>query len=68
MGQDGAYLAKFLLSKKYQVYGAYRPNSYYKNNRLKKLGIENKINLIANRGKNSWFNAAKKFMEIVNNK
>ena len=25
-------------------------------------------NLIANRGKNSWFNAAKKFMEIVNNK
>ena len=59
MGQDGAYLAKFLLSKKYQVYGAYRLNSYYKNNRLKKLGIENKINLIAIRGKNSWFNAVK---------
>ena len=46
MGQDGAYLAKFLLSKKYKVYGAYRRNSNYENNRLRKLGIENKINLI----------------------
>ena len=35
MGQDGAYLAQFLLSKRYKVYGSYRPNSYYKNNRLK---------------------------------
>ena len=46
MGQDGAYLAQFLLSKKYKVYGSYRPNSYYKNNRLRKLDIENKISLI----------------------
>jgi len=46
MGQDGAYLARFLLSKKYKVYGAYRRNSNYENNRLRKLGIENKIELI----------------------
>ena len=46
MGQDGAYLAKFLLSKSYKVYGAYRRNSNYENNRLRKLGIENKIELI----------------------
>ena len=46
MGQDGAYLAKFLLSKKYKVYGAYRRNSNYENNRLRKLNIENKIELI----------------------
>ena len=46
MGQDGAYLAQFLLSKRYKVYGSYRPNSYYKNNRLRKLDIENKISLI----------------------
>ena len=46
MGQDGAYLAKFLLSKKYKVYGSYRRNSNYENNRLRKLGIENKIELI----------------------
>ena len=46
MGQDGAYLAKFLLSKKYKVYGAYRRNSNYENNRLRKLGIEDKIELI----------------------
>ena len=46
MGQDGAYLAKFLLSKNYKVYGAYRRNSNYENNRLRKLNIENKIELI----------------------
>jgi GDPmannose 4,6-dehydratase len=46
MGQDGAYLAKFLLSKNYKVYGAYRRNSNYENNRLRKLKIENQIELI----------------------
>ena len=46
MGQDGAYLAKFLLSKNYKVYGAYRRNSNYENNRLRKLNIENKVELI----------------------
>ena len=35
MGQDGAYLAKLLLSKNYKVYGAYRRNSNYTNNRLR---------------------------------
>ena len=35
MGQDGAYLAKFLLNKNYDVYGAYRRNSNLDNNRLK---------------------------------
>jgi GDPmannose 4,6-dehydratase len=46
MGQDGAYLAKFLLSKNYTVYGVYRRNSNFENNRLRKLNIENKIELI----------------------
>ena len=46
LGQDGAYLAKFLLSKNYKVFGAYRRNSNYENNRLRKLGIEQKIELI----------------------
>ena len=46
MGQDGAYLARLLLSKKYKVYGAYRRNSNYENNRLRKLGIEDKVELI----------------------
>jgi GDPmannose 4,6-dehydratase len=46
MGQDGAYLAKFLLSKDYKVYGAYRRNSNYENNRLRKLDIENQIELV----------------------
>ena len=46
MGQDGAYLAKFLLAKNYKVYGAYRRNSNYENNRLRKLKIENQIELV----------------------
>jgi GDPmannose 4,6-dehydratase len=46
MGQDGAYLAKLLLSKNYKVYGAYRRNSNYSNNRLRILGIEDKVELI----------------------
>ena len=46
MGQDGAYLAKFLLSKNYTVYGVYRRNSNFENNRLRKLNIENKIELV----------------------
>jgi GDPmannose 4,6-dehydratase len=46
MGQDGAYLAKLLLSKNYKVYGAYRRNSNYTNNRLRILGIEDKVELI----------------------
>ena len=46
MGQDGAYLAKFLLKKNYDVYGAYRRNSNLDNNRLKKLNIYNKVKLL----------------------
>lgn len=39
-GQDGAYLAKFLLDKNYVVYGAFRRTSDLHLNRLKYLGIE----------------------------
>ena len=46
LGQDGAYLAKFLLSKNYKVYGAHRRNYNYENNRLRELGTEQKIELI----------------------
>ena len=42
-GQDGAYLAKLLLSKKYQVVGLDRRSSRNNDWRLKFLGIENKI-------------------------
>ncbi len=45
-GQDGAYLAKFLLNKKYKVYGTFRrisqPNFY----RLEALNILDQINLV----------------------
>lgn len=46
MGQDGAYLAKLLLSKNYKVFGTYRSNSKHANNRLKKLNIESNVKLI----------------------
>lgn len=39
-GQDGAYLAKFLLEKGYKVYGAYRRTSSVNFWRLKELGVE----------------------------
>ena len=42
-GQDGAYLAKFLLSKNYIVIGADRRSARDDKWRLRKLGIENKI-------------------------
>lgn len=45
-GQDGAYLAKFLLDKGYEVYGTYRRLSTPNFWRLEYLGIFNKINLI----------------------
>ncbi|RLB06561.1 MAG: GDP-mannose 4,6-dehydratase [Deltaproteobacteria bacterium] len=43
-GQDGAYLAKFLLEKGYEIYGTYKnypPNLW----RLSELGIADKVNL-----------------------
>ena len=42
-GQDGAYLAKFLLDKDYVVVGADRRSARANMWRLKRLGIENKI-------------------------
>ena len=45
-GQDGAYLAKFLLERGYEVYGTYRRLSSPNFWRLQYLGIFNKVNLI----------------------
>lgn len=45
-GQDGAYLAKFLLDKGYEVYGTYRRLSTPNFWRLEYLRIFDKINLI----------------------
>lgn len=45
-GQDGAYLAKFLLSKGYEVYGTYRRISTPNFWRLQQLNICDNINLI----------------------
>lgn len=39
-GQDGAYLAQFLLSKGYSVYGAYRRTSSLNFWRIQELGIQ----------------------------
>lgn len=45
-GQDGAYLSKLLLEKGYAVYGAFRRTSDLNLNRLKHLGIDEKINFL----------------------
>ena len=45
-GQDGAYLAKLLLKKGYQVYGADRRSSERSSWRLNYLGILDKVELI----------------------
>jgi GDPmannose 4,6-dehydratase len=42
-GQDGAYLAKFLLDKGYEVYGAYRRSAVLNLNGLKYLGVDDKV-------------------------
>ena len=42
-GQDGAYLAKFLLDKNYKVIGTDRRSARSVNWRLRRLGITNKI-------------------------
>ena len=42
-GQDGAYLAKLLIDKKYKVVGSDRRSARSSNWRLKRLGIEKKI-------------------------
>jgi len=45
-GQDGAYLAKFLLEKGYEVWGTDRRSGDSSNWRLKELGIEKDVNII----------------------
>jgi len=45
-GQDGAYLAKFLLEKEYKVYGLYRRTSTPNIWRLLSLGLVEQIELI----------------------
>jgi GDPmannose 4,6-dehydratase len=45
-GQDGAYLAQFLIKKKYRVYGIVRRSSNDNLIRLNHLGITNKINFL----------------------
>jgi GDPmannose 4,6-dehydratase len=45
-GQDGAYLAKLLLDKGYNVYGAYRRLSSSNFWRLNYFGIQNKVKLL----------------------
>ena len=42
-GQDGAYLAKFLLKKNYKVIGTDRRSARSNNWRLIELNIENKV-------------------------
>ncbi|KOR32003.1 NAD-dependent dehydratase [Achromatium sp. WMS3] len=46
-GQDGAYLAKFLLSKGYQVYGASRNAQSSSFHNLNKLGIQDRVSLVS---------------------
>ena len=47
-GQDGAYLARFLLSKGYEVFGLVRRTSMpeFSDTRLRWLGIENDVRLM----------------------
>lgn len=45
-GQDGAYLAKYLLDLSYKVFGAFRRNSSVNLWRLNELDITQKVNLI----------------------
>ncbi len=45
-GQDGAYLAQFLLEKGYRVFGAFRRSSNVNLDRLDCLGICNKVELV----------------------
>lgn len=44
-GQDGAYLAQFLLAKDYKVYGTYRRTSSVNFWRIEELGIQDDPNL-----------------------
>ncbi|MDP6426075.1 MAG: GDP-mannose 4,6-dehydratase, partial [Dehalococcoidia bacterium] len=46
-GQDGAYLAKLLLGKGYEVYGTSRDAELQRFMNLKKLGIKEKVKLLS---------------------
>ena len=46
-GQDGAYLARFLLSKGYEVFGTSRDAASVNRRGLKQLGIEGRVNLVS---------------------
>lgn len=46
-GQDGAYLAKYLLELKYEVWGASRDAATTHFDRLERIGVLNKINFIS---------------------
>lgn len=45
-GQDGAYLADFLMQKGYKVFGAFRRTSTVNLERLDYLGIKNQVDLL----------------------
>ena len=45
-GQDGAYLAKFLLEKGYNVFGTFRRTSLPNFSRLDYLGIKDKVEMV----------------------
>lgn len=61
MGQDGAYLAKFLLGKGYKVYGLMRRYSNPNFSNLDHLGITSKIEYVSGdmRDQNSLLNIVK---------
>lgn len=46
LGQDGAYLAKLLLDQGYKVFGAYRRSASNSNWRLRRLGVENAVEMV----------------------
>ena len=45
-GQDGAYLARFLLAQDYRVVGAFRRSSIVNVSRLEYLGITDQVELV----------------------
>lgn len=45
-GQDGAYLSRSLIEKGYEVYGAYRRTSEINLDKLRFLGVDNKIKYV----------------------
>ena len=45
-GQDGAYLSRFLLEKGYQVYGAFRRTADLHLDKLRFLGVDEKIEFV----------------------